>query len=156
MGIDSCTLAGHSCHTVTSSSYTWRHLRFTAPPGWRDDTLVTFTAPDASMNVTVSSEPLAGDLSTWARAQEAALAAQRPKGYRPISLDKTTIGTHVAVVADRELGEPSRGPLFQRQAFVALGGDVVIVTATASRADRERAIDAVALVVSSLSIGARE
>ncbi len=141
---------------MTAPPYSWRHLRFAAPPGWRDDTLVTLTAPGASTNITVSCEPLASDLLAWAREQEAAIAAARPQGYRAVSLERTTVGPHTAVVADRELVDAARRPLFQRQVFVSLGGDVVIATVTAARGERDHAIDAVARVVSSLSLGARE
>ncbi len=140
---------------MSASSYAWRHLRFAPPPGWRDDTLITLTAPGAALNVTLSCEPLAGDLAGFAQAQEAALAAQRPPGYRALALESVTLGAHDAVVADRELAGAGRAPLFQRQAFVALGGEVVVVTATSARPDRARAIDAVTHIVSSLSIGAR-
>jgi hypothetical protein len=140
---------------VSASSYAWRHFRFQPPPGWRDDTLITLTAPGAALNVTLSCEPGVDDLSAFAKAQEAALAAQRPPGYRALALEPVALGAHDAVVADRELAGAGRAPLFQRQAFVALGGDVVVVTATSSRSDRESAVDAVARIVSSLSIGAR-
>ena len=140
---------------MTAPVYAWRDLRFSVPPGWRDDTLVTLTAPGAGLNLTVSRDVLAGDLLAWARAQENALAAQRPAGYRAVSLEKVVIGDHAAVVAERELGDGNKAPLVQRQAFVSVGGEVVIVTATARRAERAAAAAAVDGVVSSLVIGAR-
>jgi hypothetical protein len=140
---------------VTSPVYAWRDLRFSMPAGWRDDTLVTLTAPGAGLNLTVSRDVLAGDLLAWARAQENAIAAARPAGYRAVSLEKATMGPHAAVVAERELVDGSKAPLIQRQAFVAAGGEVVIVTATARRAERAAAVDAVAGLVSSLSFGVR-
>lgn len=125
------------------------------PPGWRDDTLVTLTAPGAGMNLTVSRDTLTGDLLSWSRAQENALAAARPAGYRAISLEKVTLGAHAAVVAERELVDGNKAPLVQVQAFVDLGGEVVIVTATARRPERTAATAAVSGVVTSLSHGAR-
>jgi hypothetical protein len=89
----------------------------------------------------------------WARAQKSALAAQRPAGYRAVSLEKVTIGPHAAVVAERELVDGSKAPLVQRQAFVALGGEVIIVTAIARRGARAAAIAPVDDVVSSLVSG---
>lgn len=140
---------------MSTPVYAWRDLRFSVPAGWRDDTLVTLTAPGAGLNLTVSRDALAGDLLSWARAQESALAAQRPAGYRAVSLEKVVIGDHTAVVAERELVDGNKAPLFQRQAFVAAGSEVVIVTATARRAERAAAAAAVDGLVSSLVVGAR-
>jgi hypothetical protein len=136
---------------VTTPVYAWRDLRFSTPAGWRDDTLVTLTAPGAALNLTVSRDALGGDLLAWSRAQENALAAQRPTGYRAVSLEKVTIGAHAAVVAERELVDGNKAPLVQRQAFVALGGEVIIVTATARRSERAAAHAAVDTLVASLS-----
>lgn len=140
---------------MSTPVYAWRDLRFSVPAGWRDDTLVTLTAPGAGLNLTVSRDALAGDLLAWARAQENAIAAQRPAGYRAVSLEKTAIGPHTAVVAERELVDGGKAPLVQRQAFVAAGGEVVIVTATARRAERAAAVAAVDTLVSTLVVGAR-
>ena len=140
---------------MSTPVYVWRDLRFSAPAGWRDDTLVTLTAPGAALNLTVARDALAGDLLGWARAQENAIAAQRPAGYRAVSLETTAIGGHAAVVVERELVDGNKAPLVQRQAFVAAGGEVVIVTATARRAERAAAAAAVDGLVSSLVVGAR-
>lgn len=127
------------------------------PAGWRDDTLVTLTAPGAACNLTLTRDTPGGatvDVMAYARQQENAVAAQRPTGYRAVALDKVTIGGVVAVVAERELLDARKQPLVQRQAFVGHGKDVVIVTATAARAERARAVTALDDVVASLTFGA--
>jgi hypothetical protein len=140
---------------VSTPVYAWRDLRFSVPAGWRDDTLVTLTAPGAGLNLTVSRDALAGDLLAWARTQENALAAQRPAGYRAVSLEQVVIGGRTAVVAERELGDGAKAPLVQRQGFVEVGGEVVIVTGTARRAERAAAAAAVDGLIASLVVGAR-
>jgi len=140
---------------VTDPVYAWRGLRFVAPAGWRDDTLVTLTGPGATMNLTVSQDTLSGPVDAYARAQEAAVAAQRLAGYRAQAPQKVRVGTVDAVVCERELHDARGQPLVQRQAFVVVvAGTVVIVTATARATDKAAASAALDGVVSSLGTSA--
>jgi hypothetical protein len=138
---------------VTDPVYAWRGLRFVAPAGWRDDTLVTLTAPGAAMNLTVSQDTLPGSqtVEAYARAQEAAVASQRLAGYRAIAPHTVRIGSVDAVVCERELKDARGQSLVQRQAFVVVGAAVAIVTATARAADQVAAGAALDSVVASLA-----
>ncbi len=121
--------------------YAWRDLRFEAPPGLEDDTLITFAAPDGSHNVTVTRDALSGPLDAYARAQEAALAARAAtKDMRLQSLD---VDGRVVVIVDRTLPQKRGAALVQRQVFVNPAAGVVAVvtsTATSSAAERARAM----------------
>ena len=152
-GLDRWQCRPHHAHLVTDPVYAWRGLRFVAPAGWRDDTLVTLTAPGAAMNLTVSQDTLPGSqtVEAYARAQEAAVASQRLAGYRAIAPHTVRIGSVDAVVCERELNDARGQPLVQRQAFVVVGTTVAIVTATARAADKVAASAALDRVVASLA-----
>lgn len=124
-------------HDVTAADYVWGPLRFTPPGGLRDDTLVTFTANDGRANVTVARIDLAaeggGAVEPFARAQEQALLARRLKGYAA-KLSTKKVGGFDVVVIDREFVD-GISPLSQRQAYVGVGQQqIVVVTGTAQRA----------------------
>jgi hypothetical protein len=131
-----------------SAEYVWGTLRFTPPPGLRDDTLITFAAPSGRANVTVTRDDNAGALEPYARAQEQALVARRLKGYSA-TLTTTKLGPHAAVVVDRTFVDGKT--LVQRQVFVAEGRAVVMVTGTAHEGDAAANARAVDDVVASLS-----
>jgi hypothetical protein len=145
-GLDSSESAAHALGV--SAEYLWGTLRFTPPPGLRDDTLVTFTAAHGRANLTIARDDDAGALEPYARAQEQALVARRLKGYRA-TLTTTKLGTHAAVVIERSFVDGRT--LVQRQVFVAEGRAVVMVTGTAHESDAAANARAVDDVVSSLS-----
>lgn len=132
-----------------ADAYAWRELRFTVPKGLDDDTLVAFRG--AGHSLTVARDQLAGTLEAYARTQEQAVAAQRLPSYvadGPKLVDK-------AYVVDRTFADAQGGKVFQRQAFVALGKVVAIVTATAREAAVEKAKKSVVDVVQSLRVADR-
>jgi hypothetical protein len=129
---------------VTDPVYAWRELRFTLPAGLDDDTLLAFRG--AGHSLTIARDALPGALDAYARTQEQAVAAQRLPSYvaeGPKTLER-------AFVVDRTFADAQGGKVFQRQAFVALGKVVAIVTATARDAAVERAKKTVVDVVQSL------
>ncbi len=89
--------------------YRWQGLRFAAPAGWTDDTLVTLTAPGASMNLTVAKDRLVGPLAAYAKAQEAAVAAQRLAGYLASAPTTTRAGAVDAIIYERQLQDGGGG-----------------------------------------------
>ncbi|MDP2342407.1 MAG: DcrB-related protein [Deltaproteobacteria bacterium] len=132
--------------------YLWRDLRFELPAGVVDDTLLAFKGPAAAFSLTVARELLgASTLELWARAQEQAMGAQKLPAYvgeapRPLPAPEGA----KAVVVDRRFNDGSGSKLFQRQAFVALGPTVAIVTATSRDPAAEQAKQAVVDVVNTL------
>jgi hypothetical protein len=132
------------------ASYAWRDLRFDLPAGLDDDTLVTFTAPDGSHNVTLTRDALPGPLDAYARAQEQALAARTTtKDTRVHALD---LGGRSAVVVDRVLPQKRGEALVQRQLFVSPApGIVAVVTSTSTASSSSRAHEAALALARSLT-----
>jgi hypothetical protein len=131
--------------------YAWRELRFTVPKGLDDDTLVAFRG--AGHSLTIARDALTGTIDAYARTQEQAVAAQRLPSYvadGPKVLDGTK-----AYLVDRTFADAQGAKVFQRQAFVALGKVVAIVTATARNAAIEKAKKSVVDVVQSLHVADR-
>lgn len=134
---------------VHPDAYAWRELRFTVPKGLDDDTLVAFRG--AGHSLTIARDKLAGTLDAYARTQEQAVAAQRLPAY--VADGPKAMGD--AHVVDRTFADAQGGKVFQRQAFVALGSIVAIVTATARDAAIEKAKKNVVDVVQSLHVADR-
>ncbi len=133
--------------------YRWQGLRFAAPAGWTDDTLVTLTAPGASMNLTVAKDRLVGPLAAYAKAQEAAVAAQRLAGYLASAPTTTRAGAVDAIIYERQLQDGGGEALLQLQGFADVGGGtVVIVTATGAKAARTALYTSLSALLTSLSV----
>lgn len=134
---------------MTDRVYLWRDLRFDLPPGFDDDSVLTFSHAGV-VSLTVTKDFLVGTVDAYARAQEQAFAATKQKNYRA-EAPKSEGG---AVVVDRAFDDAT-GAVAQRQAFKQGGkGVVVVVTGTARAAHADKAKKAVADVVQSLKVGA--
>ena len=145
---------GHAVAVADSTlDYRWQGLRFGCPKGWADDTLVTLTAPGATMNLTVARDRHTGYLMAYAAAQEAAVAAQRLAGYQGQAPAAAHFGDVDAVVCERALQDRGGRALLQLQAFAAVGGDhIVVVTATGAKAGRAALHTTLSEVLGSLSL----
>jgi hypothetical protein len=153
--LDTKNRQGHHDHVVRDpvhSPYFWRDLQLSIPDGLDDDTLLTFSPPDRSWNLTVTEDALDGTLEAYVRTQEQAFAAHKPPGYAAQRSVTGHINGHTTITADRTLKDARGEPLVQRQIFVALAARVVvIVTVTAPSRLRDRAHGAAQKLVSSLA-----
>lgn len=138
---------------TSSPSYAWRDLQFAPPAGLEDTTLVTFASADGSFNLNVSRDALVGSVEAYARAEENALKAQRPKGYVLDDVKGVPAAGDVPATAihTRSLAAGDGQTVLQIQSFVAVSSAVVaIVTVTGRPARRNAMQDAMSSVVSSL------
>jgi hypothetical protein len=113
------------------------------------------------MNLTVTRDRLSGSLDAYAKAQEAAVAAQRVPGYKAQPMSTERHGAVDVVVCERQLSDGKGNALVQLQAFAAVGGkgtgtgtgtEIVLVTATGAKATRSALHDALRSVLASLSV----
>lgn len=142
---------------MSDNVYTWRDVRFTLPAGLDDDTLLTFRG--AAYSLTVARDVLGGaTLEAWAKGQEQAMAQQKLSAYvvdGPKPLAAAPAGVK-AVVVDRHFADQAGQKVFQRQAYVALGGAAVAIVTTTSREPAiEKAKQAAIDVVQTLRLADR-
>jgi hypothetical protein len=123
------------------SRYAWKNFSFEPPPGMVDETVLTFVEdPDrGSRNVTLLCDQLspgAHALETYVASQQRELSAAL-EGYTARSSEKRVVGDLPAVVVEHTAAAPEGGRLYQFQAYVREGDQVLVVTGTGT--DREEA-----------------
>ncbi len=128
--------------------YRWRNLRFDAPDG-RDDTSIVLIDPAESpaWNVSVRLDDLPGGATAFAAYFD---GLKPPDGVKVQSRTPTTIGGRSGGLVEQHLKAERGETLRQHQAFVVDGNGVIIVTMTSRGAAHAVAKAAFDRMVSSM------
>lgn len=118
--------------------YRFRELSFDVKDGLVDQSMVVLVDEDRTA-LTVAREPREGTLSRYVDDAVMELEGSM-NGYRLVSRGERQIAGHPAVVLEQAAVSPEGRAVAQRQAYLEIGGDVVVVTATspAEHADEGR------------------
>ncbi len=130
--------------------YAWRHLRFTAPEG-RDDSsiLIVDPADPPSWNLSLRLDPLPAGASAFSLY----VAQQKPSaGAKLDGRTERTVGGRPAVVFKSHLDGP-QAVLRQQQVLILDQSRVLVVTMTSTDGAARRAQTALESLLSSLSFG---
>lgn len=119
--------------------YGWRSFAFDLPDGLEDETVLTFLAlrdEAVAFNVTLSRAPLSGTFDAYLA--EAVDDLRRSlSAYKLVRQTPRKVGGLDARVLEQTATSPDGETLYQHQAYVANGKEVVIVTATGREDQRD-------------------
>jgi hypothetical protein len=108
--------------------YRFRELSFDVADGLSDQSMVVLV-DDEKTALTVAREPKEGTLVRYVEDALAELATTLT-GHRLVSREEQTVAGLPAVVLVQAALSPEGRAVTQRQAYLELGGDVVVVTVT--------------------------
>ena len=140
--------------------YLFRDLSFDVPDGLVDQSMVVLVDED-SLALTVAREERAfasgassGVANLKAYVDEAIKELQGSvTGYTLEKREDRTVNGKNAIVLVQTAMTPEGQPVAQRQAYLDLAGDVVVVTATAPKKDASKATAAFDKMLASLKVG---
>lgn len=135
--------------------YQFRELSFDVPDGLVDQSMVVLVNEE-SLALTVAREERAfegsGTSTLKAYVDEAIKELQGSvSGYSLEKREERTVSGKSAVVLVQGATTPEGAPVAQRQAYIDIKGDVVVVTATAPRKDGAKAGEIFERVLASLT-----
>ncbi len=114
------------------TQYRWRALRFDAPEGRDDSTILLVDKADPpAWNLTVRVDELPGGAAAFGAYVD---GQESPPGATLEGKTPVTVAGGPGFVFVRVMAQSSAGVLRQRQAFVLVGGDVVVVVTMTARA----------------------
>lgn len=119
--------------------YGWRSFAFDLPEGLEDETVLTFLSlrgDTVAFNVQLSRAPLGGPLDAYVA--EALDDVRRSlSAYQLLGQRTRKVGGLDAHVIEQAATSPDGETLYQRQAYVANGKEVLVVTATGRDTERD-------------------
>lgn len=130
--------------------YRIRELSFEVPEGLVDQSMVVLVDED-SLALTVAREGRRTSLEAYVDEAIAELTGS-VAGFALEDREARTVGKRPAVLLRQSAMTPEGQPVAQRQAYVEVGSDVVVVTATAPTAHAARASAAFDTLLSSLQV----
>lgn len=136
--------------------YLFRDLSFDVPEGLIDQSMVVLVNEE-SLAITVAREARAfesGTANLKAYVDEAIKELQGSvSGYGLEKREDRTVGGKPAIVLTHSALTPEGQPVSQRQAYVDVKPDVVVITATAPKKDAAKGAEAFDKLLTSLKIG---
>jgi hypothetical protein len=131
--------------------YRFRDLAFDVPDGLVDQSMVVLVDED-SLALTVAREARGGTLASYVNDALTELEGS-VSGFQVEKREEKTVAGRPAILLQQTALTPEGQQVAQRQAYVEVGGDVVIVTATAPRARAARGNSVFEGMLTTLKIG---
>lgn len=130
--------------------YLFRDLAFNVPEGLVDQSMVVLV-DEESLALTVAREPRGPSLSSYVDDAVTELIGS-VGGFNLEKREERTVAGRPAIVLSQTAVTPEGQPVAQRQAYLEVGGDVVVVTATSPKGQAARASNVFDSLLSSLQV----
>jgi hypothetical protein len=131
--------------------YRFRDLAFDVPDGLVDQSMVVLVDED-SLALTIAREPRGGGALVSYVDDAVTELMGSVTGFALERREERTVGGHAAIVLQQTATTPEGQPVAQRQAYLEIGPDVVVVTATSPRDRAGRAVAVFDALLASLRV----